>query len=265
MIRTGDNIEGWLRWQAFIDAMGWIRCKECDWYAAGVCMERGVMMRGKAKREPHDACYRGKNYSKDWFNTEETMMGILIVIEGDEGTGKTTVSKLVAKELGAWWTFEPTHSPAGLKVRELNKAGKSDAALKYAVEDRRGHANEILHHLRQGTTVVCDRYYHSMLVLQCCPGAPLDEWLSKVPAFYNKHCQTLTPHLTFILDVSPEMQSQRLTARPGQDDWLVPWAMDRYLALNRLFPDLLRIGTSQATPETLAHRIVEHVRSHYLV
>lgn len=192
-------------------------------------------------------------------------MGILIVIEGDEGTGKTTVSKLVAKRLGAWWTFEPTHSPEGLKVHELNKAGQGDAALKYIMEDRRGHANEILHHLRQGTSVVCDRYYHSTLVFQCRPGAPLEEWLAEAPSFYAKHCCALTPHMTFILDISPEIQRQRLIARTGQDSWRVPWSMDRYLALNGLFPALRRIGTSHATPAVLAERIVDRIRSRYLV
>jgi len=188
-------------------------------------------------------------------------MGVLIVIEGDEFSGKTTVSRLVAQALKAHWTFEPTHSPEGLKVRELNKLGRSDEALEYAITDRQGHLAEIFTHLRQGTPVVCDRYYLSMAVFQCLPGVPAANWVMAVPAFYRKYCSVLQPHVTFVLDVTPETQRQRALQRPDGDSWIASWSNERY-ALANIFLPVTRVS-DVGTPQRKADHILSRIYGYF--
>jgi len=100
--------------------------------------------------------------------------GRFIVFEGVDGTGKTTLSKHVAKELGALWTREPGAStPFGAHMRELIMTGDQhpSASLFLFGADRQEHlARIVLPALNSGIDVVCDRYIMSTLTYQ------LEQW-----------------------------------------------------------------------------------------
>jgi dTMP kinase len=143
---------------------------------------------------------------------EQEFEGTFIVIEGADGAGTTTQSKKLAEKLDAEWTFEPTDNRIGVKVDEMisgNDHSPETVALGFAA-DRMVHLEEeIVPRLKQGETVVSDRYYHSSLVYQPVMGASR-EWVEKM----NK--EALKPDLTVILDVSAEVGMERVNDR-GKD------------------------------------------------
>lgn len=104
--------------------------------------------------------------------------GLLIVIEGIDGTGKSTQ----AQRLGAWLNHqgrevvlsrEPTDGPWGKKLRESAAAGRLAPAdeLEYFLNDRREHvAEKIAPALAAGQVVILDRYYFSTMAYQGARG-----------------------------------------------------------------------------------------------
>ena len=97
--------------------------------------------------------------------------GVLIALEGIDGSGLTTHSKLLVEalnELGyrAVYTKEPTHGPIGQVIREMLKSRPDPRVLAllfaadriwHLVEDPSLPGNGVLGALRQGYIVVTDR------------------------------------------------------------------------------------------------------------
>jgi dTMP kinase len=110
---------------------------------------------------------------------ERRAAGVFLVLEGIDGSGKTTQAKLLAawlRERGGevLETFEPTHGLYGLRYRawargELEE--KPEAVLRWFVEDRREHVERVIAPaLARGAIVVCDRYAASTRAYQAAQG-----------------------------------------------------------------------------------------------
>jgi dTMP kinase len=116
------------------------------------------------------------------------MPGRFIVLEGPDGSGTTTHSKLLAETLRARGedvvlTAEPTDSPIGRFIRDQlkDKTIPSPSALQLLFcADRALHIEKVIKPaLAQGKTVISDRYVISTLVYGEALG--LDpEWLVRV-------------------------------------------------------------------------------------
>lgn len=156
-----------------------------------------------------------------WFNflskkifsvREQSLSGDFIVIEGADGAGTTTMSKKLSEELDARWTCEPTDKTIGEKVDEIissNDYSPEATALAFA-SDRMVHLEErVIPWLKEGDTVVSDRYYHSSFVYQPVMGAD-EEWVRDI----NR--EALVPDLTVILDISADIGMERIGER-GHD------------------------------------------------
>jgi dTMP kinase len=107
------------------------------------------------------------------------MAGLFIVLEGIDGSGKTTQVKLLAvwlREQGreVLETFEPTHGPYGLKYRAWARgelAEKPETVLRWFIEDRREHVARVIQPaLSRGEVVLCDRYAASTRAYQAAQG-----------------------------------------------------------------------------------------------
>jgi dTMP kinase len=131
--------------------------------------------------------------------------GLFIVIEGLDGSGKSTQATLLFEWLkkhgyNPLLTHEPTYEKIGSLLREfyLKKVDlpKVDALLFAA--DREEHVKTvILPALEQGKTVISDRYYYSSVAYQTAQGLEL-RWLLELNKFFPR------PDLTIIIDTMPE-------------------------------------------------------------
>lgn len=143
---------------------------------------------------------------------EVSKKGIFVVIEGLDGSGKTTQAKILAKKLreshNAVYTAEPSRGKIGSFIRKrilygANRTSVSIEALLFAA-DRIDHIQkEVQPALDEGKLVVSDRYIYSSLSYQGSAGLKL-EWIETINQL------ALKPDLAIFIDVTPEVVLQRL-------------------------------------------------------
>ncbi|HPW00005.1 MAG TPA: dTMP kinase [Oscillospiraceae bacterium] len=137
--------------------------------------------------------------------------GFFIVLEGLDGSGKSTQAKLLAEHLRAkgrevCLTAEPTESRIGAIIREALSGGfrcspEEMAALFLADRIRHNADPEsgIRQSLERGVDVVCDRYYYSSFAYQGMETDP--DWVLQM----NLGCPAvLRPDLCVFYDLDPE-------------------------------------------------------------
>lgn len=138
--------------------------------------------------------------------------GRFIVIEGLDGAGKTTLSKLLVRDLrsrglSALWTTEPSNSVVGRVLRtKVLRGQKTPAeleALLFAADRFLHLQNEVDPALRKGRMVVSDRYVYASLAYQGAQGLS-EKWLRKINRFARK------PNIAIYLDVRPEIGLRRI-------------------------------------------------------
>lgn len=141
--------------------------------------------------------------------------GTFIVIEGIDGTGKSTQ----AKRLGEWFesrgrevvlSYEPTHGPWGRQLRESMTAGRlsADEELELFLKDRQQHVGELIQPaLNAGKVVILDRYYFSTMAYQGARGFDPQAIRQRNEAFAPR------PDLLLILDLDVDSAHQRIGHR----------------------------------------------------
>lgn len=145
------------------------------------------------------------------------MSGVFIVIEGVDGSGKSTVCARVAdvlrgRGMDAELTAEPTHEGVGAFIRSgaAGSISQRTEALLF-VADRNDHTEKIMSAVDSGSVVICDRYFASTVAYQSAKlnGDSTDrEWLLQMNSdFISK------PDLTILLDVDPETSLGRVASR----------------------------------------------------
>ena len=143
---------------------------------------------------------------------QENYSGDVIVIEGPDGAGTTTMSRRLAEDLNADWTCEPTDKKTGVKVDEMiSEEGYSPESVALAfASDRILHIEEdVMPMLKDGRTVVSDRYVYSSLIYQPEMGAD-QEWVREI------NTAAVEPELTIILDVTAELGMERVGDRGSE-------------------------------------------------
>jgi dTMP kinase len=153
-----------------------------------------------------------------------------LVLEGMDGTGTTTISRLVAdglrdRDLRVCLTAEPTDGPLGRLLRS-HLTGQIDldpyaTALVFS-GDRADHlARTIRPALARGEWVVCDRYLLSTLAYQGAEGVSREAILAASATF-------AIPDLTVVLEVGDETRAARMSGRPDRERYEDP-ALDQAL------------------------------------
>lgn len=144
--------------------------------------------------------------------------GKLIVIEGIDGTGKSTQATMLAESLRKQnrevvQSFEPTNGPWGKKLRESATIGRLsiEDELDYFLKDRRQHVDELIRPtIERGGTVVLDRYYFSTMAYQGARGLNPAEIQEKNEAFAPR------PDILLILDLPVDTALERIGVRDGE-------------------------------------------------
>jgi len=170
--------------------------------------------------------------------------GILIAIEGIDGSGKSVIAKelvnfLNAAGYDAILLKEPTDSIYGEKIRKSTERLPPEEELELFLLDREIDVRKrILPALEKGKVIVMDRYYYSNIAYQSARGIDAEKIRSMNEKFAPK------PDLVIVLDVSPETALRRikhrgrLTAFESQDylekvrENFLKLADDRTIVLN---------------------------------
>lgn len=138
-------------------------------------------------------------------------MGILIVVEGIDGAGKTTQVQLLGDGLRKAGeepvvSKEPTNGRWGKKLRESAQNGRLPLAkeLDAFIKDRRDHAkNTILPALSADKIIILDRYFYSNIAYQSIRGADREELRVRMEEFPR-------PDVVFLLDADPVVTLARI-------------------------------------------------------
>ncbi|RYZ05400.1 MAG: dTMP kinase [Myxococcales bacterium] len=156
-----------------------------------------------------------------------------MVMEGIDGSGSTTHTKLLGKALRQRGlkvveTCEPSSGPVGSLIRQVLQkrlfvadAGGprsfawSTMALLFAA-DRMDHLDStIVPALREGAVVLSDRYDLSSIAYQSCTAPNGDK---VVPWIRELNAAALRPDLTIVIDVPVEVAEERRRARGGLEE-----------------------------------------------
>jgi len=158
--------------------------------------------------------------------------GLFITFEGTEGGGKSTQVELLAQRLRALGyrlrvLREPGGTPIGEEIRhtlkhsQQNHAMTAEAELLLMNASRAQLVREIIHPtLAAGEIVLCDRFYDSTIAYQGY-GRELD--LQLVKSVIDFAVGDTKPSLTLLLQVPPEVSSERLRSRQST----LPFVRDR--------------------------------------
>jgi dTMP kinase len=192
-----------------------------------------------------------------------TLPGRFITLDGPGGVGKsTTVAALTAvlarrgEQVHA--TTEPSWSELGRFVREHADQYHGATLACLVAADRHDHlAREVLPRLDTGTTVVCDRYVASTLVVQRLDGVPRQYLL-------DLNAGMRMPDLAVILTADPRRIAGRIAQRgathrfnrdpdfPARETALYEEAV---LILRGMGVSVLVVDTGSAPPDAVAERI----------
>jgi dTMP kinase len=139
--------------------------------------------------------------------------GVLIVLDGIDGTGKTTQAKrllaaLRKKGADAVYFREPSDSKFGLEIKRKAVIADSltpEEELDLFQKDRKENVDKNLKPaLQQKKTVVLDRYYFSTIAYQGARGIDPEMIRHQNESFVVK------PDLVFILDIIPQKGLDRI-------------------------------------------------------
>lgn len=189
--------------------------------------------------------------------------GLLIVLEGIDGTGKTTLSTALARALEArgysvQQSAEPTDGPHGQEIRRRAARGDRPGLqeeLELFIADRRDHVERLIKPaLASGCVVVLDRYYYSTMAYQGARGADAANIERRQLAFAPP------PEMLVILDLPVEAALERVMRSRGS----IPDEYERADVLKRVrqlylgfdHPNRLVIDARRPTEEQV-ERILE--------
>ena len=201
-----------------------------------------------------------------------TRHGLLIALEGGEGVGKTTQSRLLAiwlrdQGFDVIATREPGATKVGMRLRavllDTTHTGLSSRAetLMYAA-DRAEHVDSVIAPaLERGAVVVTDRYVDSSLAYQ---GAGRNQPVAEVARVNQWATGGLVPDLTILLDLPPTAglgrrarSADRLEAEPTDFHERVRAG---FLALANAQPQRYVVLDASRPADELSHEIQDRIR-----
>jgi dTMP kinase len=205
------------------------------------------------------------------------MSGMFISFEGGEGCGKSTQIELLAARLKREGvTVHQTREPGGTRLGEAirnllqhDSAGEGmcpEAELLLFTAARAQISREFIGPaLERGEVVLCDRFMDSTTVYQGVARAIDPEQVAAINTFATGG---LKPHLTILLDLTPEVGMQRVLERSSgeldrmeqEDQSFFNQVRRGYLQVAEANPDRFLVLDASQAIETLQTKIWNAVK-----
>ena len=196
------------------------------------------------------------------------MIGVLVNLEGIDGCGKSTQSKLLLEKLEGEGEKviilkEPTKRPHGQKLWDMlhgKRKATNEEILELFVLDRKQHVKEkIQPALDSGAVVLMDRYYYSSMAYQVAGGIDVEE-------IREKHEFAPKPDVVLIFDLPVSVALERVKGHSDADEFEKEEHLEKvreaYLDLEN--DPLVRIVDATGTPEEIfgnVWKLVSEVRN----
>ena len=196
------------------------------------------------------------------------MIGVLVNLEGIDGCGKSTQSKLLQNKLEEMGENviilkEPTKRPYGQKLWDIlhgKRKATNEEILELFVLDRKQHVEEKIEPaLDDGTVVLMDRYYYSSMAYQVAGGIDVEE-------IREKHVFAPKPDIVLIFDLPVSIALERVKGHSNADEFEKEEHLEKvreaYLDLGN--DPLVRIVDATRTPEEIfgnVWKLVSEVRN----
>ena len=196
------------------------------------------------------------------------MIGVLVNLEGIDGCGKSTQSKLLLEKLEGEGEKviilkEPTKRPHGQKLWDVlhgKRKATNEEILELFVLDRIQHVEEkIQPALDDGTVILMDRYYYSSMAYQVAGGIDVEE-------IREKHAFAPKPDIVLIFDLPVSIALERVKEHSDADEFEKEEHLEkvREAYLNLENDPLVRIVEATGTPEEIfgnVWKLVSEVRN----
>lgn len=198
------------------------------------------------------------------------MKARFITIEGCEGSGKTTILKMLCNEFEEKnIKYFSTREPGGSKISEqirnviLNventKMDYMTEALLYAAS-RRQHLEEVVKPaIKNGAVVICDRYLDSSLAYQ---GHARGLGIEEVYAINMYATSGFLPELTIYVDIPVEVGLERIASNNRDVNRLDlekisfhSKVREGYLKISEMYPDRIVKIDGVGTPQEVYERV----------
>jgi len=172
---------------------------------------------------------------------EKQDMKHFVTFEGIDGSGKSTISKLVYDKLKSEGydvvlTYEPTDTEIGKYVQKCIKTQTDPFVTTFTfIADRIQHCKQIKQWIDEGKIVLCDRYAESTYSYQ---GAQLESHVKNPIKLLQELSENriLTPDRTFLFVINPKESLARIQHR----DELIPF--ERFSFLEKVHNNYLGLS-----------------------
>lgn len=128
---------------------------------------------------------------------------MFVVLEGADGTGKTTLCGALAEKLGATAYTTPPEKYMGIRTR-VDKEAPAEEHYRFYRDGIYDASDEIKVLLQSGSKVVCDRYWLTTYTYHQVMGVPVSR---------TDFDSVVVPTLTVLLTLNHEVQIGRILRR----------------------------------------------------
>ena len=200
------------------------------------------------------------------------MQGYFITLEGPDGSGKSTIMKLLGeyfqeKGIDFIMTREPGGTPIGEEIRKIilddenTDMGPETEALLYAASRGQHVQEKIIPALELGKVVLCERFILSSLAYQ---GVGRNLGIEKVKMINDFAIKGLRPDLTLFFHVDPVITLDRKTGEGGdrlekEGYKFHKEVYDGYMKLLNMYPENIQIIDAKNSIEEVFNQSIHSI------